>query len=290
MPRCSAWGSSSPRSWRRRARGCATRPRSGRRSSRRRPGSRRSRTSLKARILELRAPIQDDRAAGQGSAPLVRELNDQLEEARIAAGLIPLTGTGIVLQLEDSTEPSAPGANEADYLVGAHDLRTVVEELWVAGAEAIAVNGERITPTTAIIDIGPSILVNCGLPRAAVPGHGDRPGRPVHAVERVARLRRLRPRTRRGVRHPGLVRGARDVDMPAFAGTVTLRYARPGTASAEPAPAARAATRRAADPMHVRRNQLTIAAVAFVLGPARRRPAPDPGRRRRPSPACPRRT
>ena len=53
-----------------------------------------------------------------------------------------------------------PDENELDYLVSARDLRTMVEELWAAGAEAIAVNGERITPTTAIIDIGPSILVN----------------------------------------------------------------------------------------------------------------------------------
>ena len=79
----------------------------------------------------------------------MQQLNDELEEARIAAGLIPLTGTGIVLQLEDSQEPVAPeGDSAADYLVGARDIRTVVEELWLAGAEAIAVNGERITPTT----------------------------------------------------------------------------------------------------------------------------------------------
>ena len=63
--------------------------------------------ALKARILELRAQIQGTEQADQGSAALVRELNDDLEEARIAAGLIPLTGTGIVLQLEDSQEPPA---------------------------------------------------------------------------------------------------------------------------------------------------------------------------------------
>ena len=56
--------------------------------------------------------------------------------------------------------PVAPDASEADYLVGSRDIQTVVEELWLAGAEAIAVNGERVTPTTAIIDIGSSLLVN----------------------------------------------------------------------------------------------------------------------------------
>ena len=49
-----------------------------------------------------------------------------------------------MLQLEDSLEPVGPDANEADYLVGSLDLRTVIEELWTAGAEAIAINGEHI--------------------------------------------------------------------------------------------------------------------------------------------------
>jgi uncharacterized protein YlxW (UPF0749 family) len=53
-----------------------------------------------------------------------------------------------------------PNGNEADYLVGAADLRTIVDELWLAGAEAVAVNDERVTTSTAIIDIGGSVLVN----------------------------------------------------------------------------------------------------------------------------------
>ena len=64
---------------------------------------------LKASILELREQIQAMEGSGEGSAAVVKDLNDQLEAARIAAGLIPLTGTGIVLQLEDSLEPVAAG-------------------------------------------------------------------------------------------------------------------------------------------------------------------------------------
>ena len=65
---------------------------------------------LKARILELRGQIQANEQTSEGSAEQVRQLNDQLQQARIAAGLIPLTGTGIVLQLQDSQEPAAPEA------------------------------------------------------------------------------------------------------------------------------------------------------------------------------------
>jgi uncharacterized protein YlxW (UPF0749 family) len=186
---------------------------------------------LKARILELRSSIQTTEQAGEGSAELVRQLNDELQDARIAAGLIPLAGTGIVLQLEDSMEPVGPGADQADYLVGARDVRSVVEELWAAGAEAIAVNGERITPTTAIIDVGPSILVNAAYlagpyqvtaigPDDLYPRLGASPG----FVDLI--------RTRaQGFGIQVSVAEPESVDIPAFAGTVTLRYARP-----EPAP------------------------------------------------------
>ena len=182
---------------------------------------------LKVRILDLRDQIQDTEQAGEGSAELVRQLNDQLQEARIAAGLIPLTGTGIVLQLEDSQEPVAPGADEADYLVGARDLRSVVEELWAAGAEAIAINGERMTPTSAVIDVGPSILVNAaylaGPYQITALGPEDLYPR-LSASTGFVDLIRTRAQ---GFGIQVSIAEPDAVDIPAFAGTVTLRYARP---------------------------------------------------------------
>ena len=110
--------------------------------------------SLKQRILDLRAQIQALEQRSQGSAAAVRTLNEQLEEARIAAGMTGLHGSGLVIQLADSTSAIPPGANDTDYRVSASDVRIVVQELWLAGAEAIAINGERVTVSTAILDIG----------------------------------------------------------------------------------------------------------------------------------------
>lgn len=195
--------------------------------------------ALTARILELRAQIQDVEGQGAGSADEVRQLNAQLEEARIAAGLIPLTGTGVVLRLEDSQEPVPPGGSQSDYLVGAHDIRTVVEELWLAGAEAVAVNGERLTTTSAIIDVGPSLLVNSAYlaPPYQVTALG-----PTDLYDRLSAAPDFVDFVR--VRAEGY--GIRisfaepeSLDVPAFAGTVTLRYSRPiESPSAAPAGAA----------------------------------------------------
>ena len=192
---------------------------------------------LKARILELRAKIQAVEGQGAGAEDRVRVLNTQLEQARIAAGLIALTGSGIVLQLEDSRVPVPPDGRESDYLVGSRDIRVVVEELWGAGAEAIAVNGERITPTSAIIDVGSSLLVNSAYltPPYQVTALGsgelyDRLSASPGFIDFV-RARGEGFGIRVSLAEPD------SVDVPAFVGTVTLRYSRPNLA-ASPVPSA----------------------------------------------------
>lgn len=192
-------------------------------------------TELKARILDLRARIGQVEGAGQGSADTVRRLNDDLLAARIAAGLIPLRGTGVVLQLDDSTQPVAADATEADYLVNSNDLRTTIDGLWLAGAEAIAVNGERITATTSVIDIGSSILVNSAY--LAPPYQVSAIG-PSDLYDRLTALPGFVDFIRARAEAYGLrvsFAEPAEVEVPAFAGTVSLRYSRP-VASPSPGP------------------------------------------------------
>ena len=187
---------------------------------------------LKSRILDLRTRIRDLEAQGSGSAALVKQLNDDLEQARIAAGLIPLQGPGVVFRLEDSQQPVGPGGNASDALVSARDVRTLVEELWLAGAEAIAVNTERVTTSTAIIDIGGSILVNSAY--LAPPYQVSAIG-PKGLYERLSKSVSFVDFVRGRVERSGIRLSFAEpdtVDVPAFAGTVNVRYATP----ASPAP------------------------------------------------------
>ena len=192
---------------------------------------------LKARILELRAKIQTVETQGQGSAATVKDLNTQLQQARIAAGLIPLTGSGIVIQLDDSKEPVPPGGSQADYLVGSRDIRVVVEELWNAGAEAISVNGERLTTSTAIIDVGSSVLVNSAY--LTPPYQVSALGAPDLYQKLSASPAFVDFVRARGAGYGIQISVAepQSVDSPAFVGTVTLRYSRP-VESASPGPSA----------------------------------------------------
>ena len=191
---------------------------------------------LKGRILDLRTRVTAAEQGAAGSGVLVSDLNAALRAARVAAGLVALEGPGIYLQLEDSLVPVPPGGSVADYRVGARDLRLVVEELWLAGAEAVSVNGERLIPATAFVDIGGTLLVNSAYLappyQVAAIGPSDlynvlvtSPG----FIELV-QARADRFGIRISFAEPDRV------TVPAYAGTVTLRYARPPAPSPTPEP------------------------------------------------------
>jgi uncharacterized protein YlxW (UPF0749 family) len=192
--------------------------------------------ALKAQILALRGQIATLEQQGQGSAVQVGQLNDQLAAARTAAGLIALHGPGLVVQLQDSTNPVPPGDNATDYVVSAKDVRTMVELLWLAGAEAIAVNGERVTGSTAVLDIGGSLLVNSAYQsqpyQLGAIGPADLYARLTTsaAFQQYVHDRGERFGIRIAFAQPP------DVIVPAYAGTINLRNARPVPAGSAAAP------------------------------------------------------
>jgi uncharacterized protein YlxW (UPF0749 family) len=191
---------------------------------------------LKQQILDLRVQMAAAEEVTVGSDLLVRQLNDALLASRVAAGIVALEGPGIVLQLDDSQAPVPVGGAVADYRVGARDLRTVVEELWLAGAEAIAVNGERIVPTTAILDIGGTILVNSAYlaPPYQVAAVGPADLYDVLAAS-PGFVELIRARAEAFGIGISFAQPA-SVVVPAYAGSATLRYARPAAPAPTPVP------------------------------------------------------
>lgn len=190
--------------------------------------------ALRARISDLDERIRALQQEGEGSAELVRDLNTRLEEARVAAGLVALKGTGLVLQLQDSGVTLPPGANRGDYIVSGRDIRVVMEELWLAGAEAIAVNGERITSSSAILDIGGSLLVNSAYlaPPYQIAAIG-----PADLFERLSEsagwVDFLRARSESFGIEVAVAEPA-SVEVPAYVGGVNLRFSESGASGATP--------------------------------------------------------
>lgn len=70
------------------------------------------------------------------------------------------TSSGIVIQLFDSNKSLKSGENPNYGIIHNTDLLDLVNSLWSAKAEAISINGQRITSLTEINCVGPTILIN----------------------------------------------------------------------------------------------------------------------------------
>lgn len=113
--------------------------------------------ALAVRLEELRREVG---AAEQSVAPAgTAGLNEQLNRAEAAAGLTAVQGPGVQMTFSDATGTCSTGRVE-DCRIQDVDLQLATNVLWGLGAEAIAVNGERIISTTAIRSAGSSILIN----------------------------------------------------------------------------------------------------------------------------------
>lgn len=120
----------------------------------------RSRAALETRVMELRARMADyEKASAEGRTEVAR-LSRELQEMRTLAGLTALEGPGLVVTLNDSTRPPRTGEDPNKTILHYSDIAAVVSELWAAGAEAVAVNGERVVSSTGITCVGTTILCN----------------------------------------------------------------------------------------------------------------------------------
>lgn len=79
----------------------------------------------------------------------------QLDALDVSTGMRPVTGPGFVLVVDEGGDSQAQGSRIVDS-----DIVSAVNGLWAAGAEAIAINGHRLSSRTAIRGAGGAITVD----------------------------------------------------------------------------------------------------------------------------------
>ncbi|MFG3706639.1 DUF881 domain-containing protein [Micromonospora sp. NPDC047670] len=112
---------------------------------------------LSARADQLRAEVARQRAAALGGSEAAR-----LRNLEAGTGLGRVRGDGVVVRLADAPQnPDAvTGRDVGPSRVIYSDLQGIANDLWAAGAEAIAINGQRLTATSTIRSAGQAILVD----------------------------------------------------------------------------------------------------------------------------------
>src|SRR5438552_3059674 len=182
--------------------------------------------SLGKELVRLRADVTSARR--RLSATSADDAH-RLRDMQMWAGTTAMSGPGLEIRLSDSRRAAKTETDRESLSVHDVDLQLVVNALWAAGGEAVAVNGQRLVATSPIRAAGETITVNF------------RPLVPPYKVEAIGADKRQFERSavaqhfRRWVADYGLgfsVGSRSKVVVPAYVGTLQLSSARP----ADPAP------------------------------------------------------
>jgi uncharacterized protein YlxW (UPF0749 family) len=129
--------------------------------------------ALAARITQLVADNRTARSHDLSDAAEVAELTEQIGGLAPAVGQAALHGPGVQVRVTEAP-PGRPDPGGSGVGAGAaagpqrvpgagkvldEDIAELVNVLWAAGADAVAVNGVRLTALTAIRSVGQTVLV-----------------------------------------------------------------------------------------------------------------------------------
>jgi uncharacterized protein YlxW (UPF0749 family) len=111
-------------------------------------------TTLQGQLTDL----ENERLGNDALANRTRELATEV-------GAVPMHGPGFTLTLDDAptsgSDDAAESGGQADQgKVLAKDLQYVTNALWESGAEAVSINGKRLTATSAIRFAGSALVVD----------------------------------------------------------------------------------------------------------------------------------
>jgi uncharacterized protein YlxW (UPF0749 family) len=123
--------------------------------------------ALQIRVQRLRAAVTKARGDALGLTSTGTRLAAELATLEVATGAVAVTGPGLVVHVDDAQKAKQPDGGDArtqdtrdQGRVTDRDLQTVVNEVWAAGAEAVSVDGQRLTGLSAIRSAGEAILVD----------------------------------------------------------------------------------------------------------------------------------
>jgi uncharacterized protein YlxW (UPF0749 family) len=123
--------------------------------------------SLETDLRKLRASMAAAREDALSLTATGSALAATLTDLEVVTGAGAVRGPGLVVHLQDADSADTGGdadpratEDRTEGRVSDRDLQTIVNEVWAAGAEAVAINGQRLTSLSAIRSAGQAILVD----------------------------------------------------------------------------------------------------------------------------------
>ncbi|WP_257985889.1 DUF881 domain-containing protein [Bacillus sp. M6-12] len=114
---------------------------------------------LQAELIEKQGELTSIEKKLANEANVYFNLAEDAEKYRMFLGKIKVKGEGVEVTLSDGmTENNNDNINQ--YLVHERHVFKVINELYISGAAAVAVNGQRINQNSYIVCNGPVITVD----------------------------------------------------------------------------------------------------------------------------------
>ncbi len=86
--------------------------------------------------------------------------DQELKSLEVQSATVSMQGPGINVIVANGTQPQASSLPGNLWLVNAEDIQDIINTLWASGAEAISVNGIRISPQSYYQAAGSFVLVD----------------------------------------------------------------------------------------------------------------------------------
>ena len=115
--------------------------------------------ALRREVRALRRDLAEASELGPATAE-VRATAAEVADLAALAGAGGVSGPGVVVTLDDSDLSRSPSGDPNDLVIHEQDIQTVVNALWRAGAEAVAVAGHRLTSASAVRCAGNTLLLH----------------------------------------------------------------------------------------------------------------------------------
>ncbi|WP_233201330.1 DUF881 domain-containing protein [Sporosarcina sp. P13] len=110
-------------------------------------------------LLEKQRKIQEFEENFSNQEENHAVLVEKARDLRLLLGVMPATGAGVKVTLEDADyDPSVQNPN--DYIVHESHVLRVINELKIAGAQGLSINGQRINSNSYIKCTGPVIMID----------------------------------------------------------------------------------------------------------------------------------
>lgn len=115
---------------------------------------------LNTAIDDYKNKIDEFRITKIKDGDITQLLQKEIREYKTVSGLTDVYGPGVIIIIDDATRELYQGENPNDVLVHDVDILNIVNDLKIAGAEAISINKQRVLSSSEIDCSGYTIKIN----------------------------------------------------------------------------------------------------------------------------------